>query len=866
MVHYSMIRKKNTTSTKLFAVMRPFIKRSLCFWTFLLLLTSSDLYAQKPPLFSIDSRRIIITHQGQKLEVSLDCPFLVLDDQKVGGYSPLGRVGDSRRSDKETFHMTYAPVRLKGGGVLDVQLFIQWNSKENFLRKWVRYRVTEDNKPVLVKEIVLERLEKKECMNTLPGEPGQNYPVFFPGFFTGIEYPVSSVRIESGSIVLAHQPGIKIQSGKWYESRKAIYCAVEKGHEKEKFLAYISANRPKNGGIHVNYNSWWTSPVPYSEKDIFGLMKIFEEKMFRPYGASFSSFCIDMGWSNPKSIWSIDTLLFPKKFNTILQSAKKMNSSIGLWISPSNMYSPKSLDSQWAEQNGYETYVIDSARRLSTGTLCCLGGERYSKIFREHLVELVKKYEIKQLKLDGYIFTVNPTLLCHETDHGHEPGTLSIEPIAETLIETCRQIHAVSPETWIETTCMGGNPSPWWLFYVNSVIGNYGSDTPVGRIPCPVYRESYTSARDFLNIQGAVHGMTPISAQEVLGIIHQSPEPFMNDAVTAIMRGHLFLPLYFNPAFMDEKRWKMIAGTINWAKNNASVIQNTRVLLPVSWQKDNVPKFKSDASTMPLEPYGYSHFIKNKGPIELRNPWIKNCEYELKIDSFSGFSKDVRNLNLVSIYPELRIYARDLKYGDEINIPLAPYETLVLSASAEKLRNGLPEAKNSLKGFGQISVHKIEKTVIKQEKLTKSAQPDSNLPTQNTATKFKLSMEGSVEVKSQQADLLVLLEGNTDNYIPEGTIYINGKPSELSLCESGKGRFKVNRKLWVFLKTPLIQGENSISLDLILPKSPLKVSVWSWAKKPGNLSPEKYHNILPQPEDISIESVNLIEPFNMINE
>ena len=745
---------------------------------------------------------------------------------------------------------------------MDIQLFIQWFPKEKLLHKWVSYKLSDIESSVLIKEIILDKLEAKDHSISLQTQPGQSYPFFLPGFFVGIEFPVSSVRIESGHIVLAHQPGLKMQPGKWYESRKAVYGAAQKGYEKEAFISYIAANRPGNNGIHINYNSWWTSPMPYSEKNILDLMKTFEEKMFLPYGASFNTFCIDMGWSDTKSIWGIDTLLFPKKFNTILQAAKKLNSNLGLWISPSNMYSPKSLDSQWAEQNGYETYVIDSTRRLGTGTLCCLGGVHYLTAFREQLVDLVKKYEIMQLKFDGYIFTVDPTLLCHESDHGHEPGSLSIEPIAEALIQTCRQIHTVSPETWIETTCMGGNPSPWWLFYVNSVIGNFGSDTPVGRIPCPVYRESYTSARDFLNIQGATYGMTPISAQEVLGIIHQSPEPFTNDAVTAIMRGNLFLPLYFNPAFMNGTRWKMIADIITWTKKNASLIQNTKVLLPESWQNGNVPRFNADASTMPLEPYGYGHCIKNQGLIELRNPWIKNCEYKLKIDSSIGFSKNARNLNLVGIYPEVRIYARGLKYGDTVNIPLAPYETLVISVSARQSLNGLPDTINSLRGFGSVIINKIEKTVIKLEELNNSSSPDSILQNQKTVSKVRLTMEGSVEVKSPQADLLVLLEGNTDTYVPEGTIYINGNPAELSMCESGTGRFKVNRKLWVFMKVPLKYGENSISLKLNLTKSKLKVSVWAWAKKPGNPSPGSYPNTLPQPEDISLESVNLVESFN----
>jgi hypothetical protein len=57
-----------------------------------------------------------------------------------------------------------------------------------------------------------------------------------------------------------------------------------------------------------------------------------------------------------------------------------------------------------------------------------------------------------------------------------------------------------------------------------------------------VFRESYTSARDFYNTQRATYLMALISAQEVPGIIHQTTEPFDNDAGTTIMRGHIFLP------------------------------------------------------------------------------------------------------------------------------------------------------------------------------------------------------------------------------------------------------------------------------------------------------------------------------------
>ena len=116
-------------------------------------------------------------------------------------------------------------------------------------------------------------------------------------------------------------------------------------------------------------------------------------------------------------------------------------------------------------------------------------------------------------------------MTCPETDHGHIAGEYSADAVSEGLLSAVAEVRKVSPKIWIEATCMGWNPSPWWLFFVDSVLGTYGDDAPSGRVPCPINRESYTTARDFYNLQGAYWLCIPISAQEVLGIIHQSNEP-----------------------------------------------------------------------------------------------------------------------------------------------------------------------------------------------------------------------------------------------------------------------------------------------------------------------------------------------------
>jgi alpha-glucosidase (family GH31 glycosyl hydrolase) len=54
-----------------------------------------------------------------------------------------------------------------------------------------------------------------------------------------------------------------------------------------------------------------------SEADILGLMKQFEENLYKKHGVALDSFTIDMGWSDPHGVWDIDRKLFPDAFARI---------------------------------------------------------------------------------------------------------------------------------------------------------------------------------------------------------------------------------------------------------------------------------------------------------------------------------------------------------------------------------------------------------------------------------------------------------------------------------------------------------------------------------------------------------------------
>jgi hypothetical protein len=453
--------------------------------------------------------------------------------------------------------------------------------------------------------------------------------------------------------------------------------------------------------------------VPFGEADILSLIRTFEEKLYRAHGASFDTFTIDMGWSDPHGIWKISEKLFPTGFAPLNAELAKQQSRLGLWWSPCNGYSPMSFDNAWAGIAGYETLSLPRPN-LPPMILACLGlGTKYQYEAARNLGEIARQFKLGQMKFDGYHFE------CPLNTHGHLPGELSREAIALGLIEVFKSLRQVAPDLWMETTCFGYDASPWWLQYVNSVIGPFGDDSPYGAVPAPVYRESYTTSRDFFNLRGSVTPV-PIAAQEVLGIIHQTSEPMYNDAVTTVLRGHQFISLYLNPKFMADRDYAFLAGLMEWTRANAAVLARTKVIWPESWKK-NGPAPVNKAADMPRQPYGYAHWRNGEGLLCLRNPWIAMDEVSISLDEATlGMPADsAGNFAVVQIYPSRNCVAKGLRPGGRLSLRMGPYETKVLRIVPDA--DGLQVAGDP---FGKLleSVRVQEKVSGMVERTTTSPQ------------------------------------------------------------------------------------------------------------------------------------------------
>lgn len=692
------------------------------------------------------------------------------------------------------------------------------------LHKYAEIKLA-SGQPALLRHVTLDEVDATG--QSPQGRPGiQSQPVFGRSFFLGVAFPMASARADGSRVILSHSPGVYVKPGVWYRSRTAVYGAAPSGKAREAFQAYVASLRPRPQGIHFNYNSWWTSPVPYTEADILKIVRAFRDNLYRPYGVSPDSFCIDMGWAKNTTLWKIDPALFPKGFTGIRRACEAIGSHPGLWISPSGVYG-QALDLSWARKAGYEA---DSK--------ACLGGPNYRQEFTRSLVDVVTRYGIRHVKFDGYV----PT--CDAADHGHQPGALSAEAIAQGMIDVFASLRSAAPECWFEPTCFGPEASPWWLAYCNSVTGAFGDDAPHGRVPCPIYRESYTTGRDYYNLKGARDILFPIASQEVLGIIHQTGEPMEDDAVVNVLRGNQFISLYVNPARMSARGWGFLATLMKWARRNQDVLANTRPILPDSWRRAGGGPTMGRDAPMPREPYGYAHWLGRRGLVCLRNPWIEEADVRLNPSNDCGAASHLNGLTARLIYPDQRILARGLNADRPFTIHLHPYETVVVDIGPSGPGG---EPSGLMPNRSTQSTVTVTATCAEETDSGPAYGRDYTRASIGPGPHLRLRVHGPVVANGAGThELLLLIEDSAPVTEPLCRFAVNGHKTPVRFLSSESGWRATGAPVpehWLWAAIPLQPGVNRVDADVTLASASQKVAGWvvSLKAEGRTLNPKMAH-------------------------
>ena len=680
-----------------------------------------------------------------------------------------------------------------------------------------------------------------------------SHPIYCDTLWAGVEFVAAFNEYSDQGFVLRSRPGGKTISADGVKLRSTVIGVAEPNAARESFLRYIEDVRLRPPRLVGAYNSWWSLPPIFNEKEFVGLMEVLKERFFEKEGIFFDIVTGDMGWSDPHTIWRIDKKNQPDDLNRMVEIVESAQGKPGLWMSPSEVYAPV-IDYDWAKQSGYVVVRRDrGARRPSQGI--SLADPRYRSEAKQSLQWLIKEKKLGHIKYDGFIAREE------SPHHGLLAGDDSVEPLAEYSLELLAASREANPDLVTEPTYLNSHAnyiSPWMIQYADCVWGNAGGDCPHGVGPAPDYREAHTTAREYFIFASLQEVWLPQNALQYFDIIHcDEAAGFANHAAMAFGRGRFFVSTYINPKFMKDADWHTYAGLLKWARRNRETLQNTAIL----------------PSRVELgEPYAYAHWNGVRGIIAVRNPANESTKFSLDLARVAAPQK-LSDAVCYTLYPYRKGLLDNVTGISKIPLDLAPWELVfveivprsdldepvamgarwernargsmqVLPEEASRIRILLPQGGEQVVTSSPTASGALEGEVLSQrlDRLPQGSwlrQADQPVPTAS----FELDSQITIPAGAQGGKALLLLEFPGKVHLPSTcSCRVNGRAATLQESSSAGhiGDAAVTpqspwRNLlpylsqWTWYICELESGSAAVNFSGTLPSENCKLGLWAWA-------------------------------------
>lgn len=564
------------------------------------------------------------------------------------------------RKDAGNMEILYSPA---APAVADLQVRVKYTllPSKHYLRKQVSLRQSGRGEPrrLMRADLDIWKGVRRDWKSAIADRIRYgSHPIYCDTMWAGLEFVAAHNEYSHEGFVLSSRPGGKALTSDWWKLHSTVVGVAEPDQPKESFLRYIDDVRLAPPRLVACYNTWWSLPEIFNEKNCLALVESVVNSLYGKHGVFFDYVTLDMGWSHPQTVWEVNKKDFPNGLTAINDSVNSAKGKLGLWMSPSEVYRPV-IDYDWAAKKGYVVVKFNEGSEFQREGIS-LADPVFCTAVKDQLKRLVSGYQLGQLKFDGFVARENAA------HHSLLPGEDSVEPLAERSLELLAAAREANPDLFTEPTYLNSLAnyiSPWITKYSTSVWGNAGGDCPVGLVPAPDHRESQTTAREYFIFASLQEIWLPQNALHYFDIVHCDPAGgFPNHAAMAFGRGRFFVSTYINPKVMSESDWELFAGLLKWARRNEEILRNT-VVLP---------------SRVELcEPYAYAHWSGSHGIVAVRNPSNESQKYTLEMVK-AGAPKELSSGVCYAQYPYRKGVQEGLTGTSALTLELAPWELVFL--------------------------------------------------------------------------------------------------------------------------------------------------------------------------------------------
>lgn len=628
------------------------------------------------------------------------------------------------------------------------------------------------------------------------GPAPASFPLFGDSMFAGIEHVSGEASTGGESVRLMQRPRLPVET-EW----KFIAAAVvgwpepgadaglpEGGRMRQAFIQYLDTVRIKPERMVLHSETWWTLMPPLYEKDVLADIDALKRGFLDRTGMFFDTYALDLGWSDPRSLWRIADGQFPNEFRVVNERLNALGTRLGMWFSPGSGY-PDGLSNDWLQAQGYEMTPFGSGLPQVP---CFALGTRYQREFREQAVAYARQYGLGHVILDFM------AQRCDVATHGHPVGEESQYAIHAGVADVLDSLRAVNPNIALEPMVCGYPPSPWWLMKTPFILGPAGDDVPAGRVPSPEWMESLITARDVAYRAGQEAWLMPTQALETWDIVVQTPGDFENTAVMAIGRGRWFLSSYLKPSLMEPEDWDFFAALVRWARHNQQYLGN-------AWMIGGRPEDR--------EAYGFMFRNGAKDLFCVRNPWIEERSIALPASVVATEALELR-----MIYPRRQTLAR-VEPGEALPaINLAAYETAFLET--------VPAGETTVAVAAASQVR--EAMLVAGTPLVEAGGDVSGI---EERIGFTYTWGGMVDVPDdiEDTELHVLVEGDDTVDRTGCVIMLDGRPVKARRSMSA-GQFSAasdaSPENWAWFIVPVPKGRTTFQIDVRAPGGSSEIGVY----------------------------------------
>ena len=479
-------------------------------------------------------------------------------------------------------------------------------------------------------------------------------PIVDDSMFFGFEHPLSSSHVDGDHVVASLARVLPLRAGQSTTYSSVIGVAAP-GQMRRAFLHYIESERPRAYSPFLHYNSWFDIAYggAYNETDAIDRIHAFGRELVDQRHVEMNSFLFDDGWDNPSSLWGFNSG-FPDGFTKTAAAAEPIHAGIGVWFSPWGGYMDRRKERiAYGQAHGYE--IIKGGYALS--------GPKYYQRFEQTFLEMVDRYHVNQFKIDG---TGNADRVF--------PGS-AFDSDFDAAIHLIQVVRRRQPSTFINLTT-GTYPSPFWLFYADSIWRggeDDGFDGPGSQ------RQQWITYRDEQTYRNTVLGgpLFPINSLMLHGIIyakledHLNSDPghdFADEVHSYFATGTQLQEMYITPSLLSAADWDTLAHAAKWARRNADILVDNH------WIGGDPGK---------LEVYGWAAWSPKGWIVTLRNPSDKPQTYTLDLDAALQLPQDAR-IGTKASDP----FGKDGAAPDHLDphhalVQLAPFEVRTFESTSE---------------------------------------------------------------------------------------------------------------------------------------------------------------------------------------